>query len=124
MNWGLLFAMFVLFPVGLRLSAFFSGSETGFYRVSIPRLTIDAQAGDPVAQRLLWFARNPASFLSTTLVGNNLANYLTSFAVSMSVVRLIDGPADLWEVLATILISPVVYLFGELLPKNLYYRAP
>ncbi len=119
-----LFATFVLFLVALRLSAFFSGSETGFYRVSIPRLSIDAQAGDRVARRLLWFARNPASFVATTLVGNNIANYLTTVAISLAVVELTRGPAEVWEVVATMLISPIVYLFGELVPKNLYYRAP
>ena len=37
-----------LFFVGLLLSAFFSGSETGFYRVTRMRLLLDGLAGDPV----------------------------------------------------------------------------
>ena len=39
-----------LFLIGLRLSAFFSGSETGFYRASFLRLSIEANAGDAVAR--------------------------------------------------------------------------
>ncbi len=34
----------VLFLIGLRLAAFFSGAETGFYRVSYLRVGIDAQS--------------------------------------------------------------------------------
>ncbi|MEZ6046353.1 MAG: hypothetical protein R3C11_12455 [Planctomycetaceae bacterium] len=39
----------VLLVIGLRLSFFFSGSETGFYRASFLRLNLDAQGGDKTA---------------------------------------------------------------------------
>lgn len=112
------------FVVGLLLSAFFSGTETGFYRLSMQRLTLDAQAGDATARQLLWFARNPSYFVATTLIGNNLANYLTTFAIGWGVVLYGSRHSDWLEVLATVLLSPVIFLFGELLPKNVYYRAP
>ena len=44
--WLTLAGSLALFILGVRLSAFFSGSETGFYRVSFLRLSIDAHAGD------------------------------------------------------------------------------
>ncbi|MGE4003217.1 MAG: CNNM domain-containing protein, partial [Planctomycetaceae bacterium] len=124
MNWLDVLLVVLLFAVGLRLSAFFSGSETGFYRISFPRLSIDAQAGDRVAKRLMWFARNPSAFVATTLVGNNLANYLTTVAISLGVPLVAGAVSETVEVGAAMLLSPVVFLFGELLPKNLYYRAP
>lgn len=114
----------MLFGIGLRLSAFFSGGETGFYRLSLPRVSIDAQAGDPVARRLLWYARHPAHFVATTLVGNNLANYLVTFAISMGVMTVFGRVTELLDVASTLLLAPVIFLFGELLPKNLYYRSP
>lgn len=114
----------LLFAVGLRLSAFFSGSETGFYRLSLPRLGIDAQSGDQEAARILWFANRPAQFVATTLVGNNVANYLTTLAITNGTLLLFGHGSELAEVLATLAISPVIFLFGELLPKNVYYRAP
>ena len=70
-----------LFVVGMLLSALFSGSETGFYRVSRVRLLIDALSGDRTAKWLLWASNNPAAFVATALVGNNVANYLTSRAI-------------------------------------------
>lgn len=113
-----------LFVTGLRLSAFFSGSETGFYRLSHPRLAIDAGAGDRVAGRLLWFARHPAYFVATCLVGNNIANYLITLAIGWGVALSLGSRADAAEFGMTLALSPVVFLAGELLPKNVYYRAP
>lgn len=113
-----------LFVVGLRLSAFFSGNETGFYRLSLPRLGIDAQAGDPTATRLLWFAHRPTQFVATTLVGNNVAHYLVTLAVTQGAV-LAFGSGNEWiEVATTLAAAPIIFLFGDLLPKNVYYRAP
>jgi putative hemolysin len=125
MNFWLLLAIAgSLFVVGVRLSAFFSGSETGFYRVSFLRLSIDAHTGDPVAKRLLWFVQNPEFFVATTLVGNNIANYLTTIAIGLGVEAFIESPSSAVEVGATLLIAPMIFVFGELMPKNLYFRAP
>ncbi|MBL4886406.1 MAG: hypothetical protein JKY95_17985 [Planctomycetaceae bacterium] len=40
-----------LFFLGVRLSAFFSGIETAFYRASKLRLNIDAQTGDLLSKK-------------------------------------------------------------------------
>lgn len=120
---GTIVGALVLFFVGLRLSAFFSGTETGFYRVSFLRLSIEAHAGDRASERILWFARNPSYFVATTLVGNNIANYLTTLAIGLTLVGF--GATAGWpEIVATLLLAPVIFVFGELIPKNLYYRAP
>jgi len=125
MNFWLLLAIASsLFVVGVRLSAFFSGSETGFYRVSFLRLSIDAHTGDSIAKRLLWFVQNPEFFVATTLVGNNIANYLTTIAIGLGAKAFIDSPSSVVEVGATLLFAPVIFVFGELMPKNLYFRAP
>ncbi len=123
-EWMQIVGVAVLFLMGLRLSAFFSGAETGFYRLSLPRLGIDAQSGDRTAMELLWFANRPSNFVATTLVGNNLANYLVTLAVTHGAVMAFGEDSEWAEVVATLLISPVVFLFGELLPKYVYYRAP
>jgi putative hemolysin len=114
----------LLFALGLRLSFFFSGTETGFYRASFLRISIDAQAGDVAARRLLWFARNPSAFVATTLVGNNVANYLVTLAIGLGTFALFQSNAEWVDIVGTLLVAPVVFVCGELLPKNLYYRAP
>ncbi|MCA9231567.1 MAG: DUF21 domain-containing protein [Planctomycetales bacterium] len=114
----------VLLVIGMLLSALFSGSETGLYRVTRIRLAIEALAGDWTSRALLWIANQPTLFIATTLVGNNLANYITSLAVVMASQRLFPTGGNLVGILAPIVIAPVVFLLGELLPKNLFFDAP
>ncbi|WP_166820309.1 CNNM domain-containing protein [Thalassoroseus pseudoceratinae] len=114
----------VIFGVGLRLSAFFSGSETGFYRLSYLRISLDARTGEPASRRLLQFMQAPSTFVSTALVGNNVANYVTTLAIGMISLSLFPNQAGSMELVATLMLTPVVFIFGELLPKNLYFRAP
>ncbi|MEO9595006.1 CNNM domain-containing protein [Rhodopirellula bahusiensis] len=112
-----------VFLIGLMLSAFFSGSETGLYRVSRTRLVLDGLSGSFAGRGLVWMINHPAIFVATTLVGNNLANYLTSLAIVMFVGALIGG-GEAIELAATVMMTPVVFVFGELLPKHLFYQAP
>ncbi|QDT00492.1 CNNM domain-containing protein [Adhaeretor mobilis] len=114
----------VLFIVGLLLSAFFSGTETGFYRMTRLRLVIDGLQGDRASKAMLWLANRPSLFIATALVGNNLANYVTSLAVVMGTQRLIPNGGTITDLLSPIVIAPVIFILGELLPKNLFYDAP
>lgn len=115
---------FLLLALGLRLAAFFSGTETGFYRVSFLRLQLDAQAGDRTAQRLIWFARNPSYFVATTLVGNNVAHYLITLALGWITAHFVSESAEWAEVATTLFFSPFIFVLGELVPKSVYYRIP
>ena len=110
--------------LGLFLSAFFSGSETGFYRATRIRLVLDAMGGDRTARGLLWLTNHPSMFIATALVGNNLANYLTSLAIVVGTQALITGHLLIAELIAPLLFAPVLFVYGELLPKNLFLRAP
>jgi putative hemolysin len=122
--WLELLAAFLLFLLGLRLSAFFSGSETGYYRASFLRLSLEAQAGDRTAKQLMWFAKNPSYFVATTLVGNNVANFLVTLAAGIGATALFQAQSAWIEVASALVLSPIVFVFGELVPKSLYYRAP
>jgi len=120
---SLLFSV-ILFLFGIRLSAFFSGSETGFYRVSPLQLTLEKQRGDRVASTLYYYVAHPERFVATTLVGNNVANYLTTLAVGMMVAQVWGKSSGATEIIAVLVLSPAIFVFGELIPKILYYRAP
>lgn len=119
-----LFFALLLFFFGLKLSAFFSGSETGFYRVSTLQLTLQKQHGDRVASQLFQFVTHPERFVTTTLVGNNVANYLTTLAIGLLVAAMTANSEGYVEVFATLMLTPIIFVFGELIPKSLYYRAP
>jgi len=115
---------FSLLLLGLRMNAFFSGSETGFYRLSLPRLNIDSRAGDRKAARLLWFTNRPNDFVGTCLIGTNISNYICSGAVSGMLVAAIGQSSEAIEVASTLILAPVIFQFGELLPKSVYYMIP
>lgn len=116
-------AAFALFMLGLGMSFFFSGTETAFYRVSTVRLMIAANAGDRIAKRLLAFAHKPGRFVATTLVGNNVANYFVSIGTGLAT-TLVVRSEGFAEVLGTWMVTPIVFVCGELLPKNICYITP
>lgn len=122
--WIELLLIICLFLAGLRLSAFFSGTETAYYRMSVPRVMIDAQAGDRTARYLQSLAKAPSLFMAGTLVGNNLANYVLTLALGMGVTLAGFGEGVWTEIAVTLCSAPVIFVLGELLPKNVYYRAP
>lgn len=119
-----MFVATLLFFFGVRLSAFFSGSETGFYRVSTLQLTLQKQRGDSIGSRLFYFVTYPERFVTTTLVGNNVANYITTLAIGLVVSVMWTDSSGTAEIAATLMMTPAVFIFGELIPKSLYYRAP
>ena len=113
-----------MFGVGMFLSAFFSGTETGFYRATRTRLALDALDGDQLSEGLLWLANNPTLFVATTLVGNNFANYLTSWSLVLGTTLLWSADGNGIELAVSIFASPFIFIYGELMPKNMFFRAP
>jgi CBS domain containing-hemolysin-like protein len=101
-------------PAGLT-----AGLETGMYSLSQVRLSIRAARGDRGAARLEREYKRPRRLLSTLLVANALAGWTASFGVS----QIFDGLgyAPLQAVLLDLVVLvPVVFLFGEVLPKDLF----
>lgn len=110
--------------IGMTLSAFFSGCETGFYRVTRLRLNMDALGGDRVARWLAWLSDHPSVFVATTLAGNNVANYLTTLAVVLATDVVFTQYDQLAQMIVPLVASPVLFIYGELLPKYLFLQAP
>ena len=113
----------IIFVVGMSFSAFFSGSETGMYRVSRTRFLLDALDGSLISRGMLWILNHPAIYVATALVGNNFAN----FCVSLGIVKLVAGGiggGTTTELMATIMTTPIVFVLGELFPKYLFFNAP
>ncbi len=113
----------VLFLVGLTLTAFFSGVETGFFRVPRVRLQLDALAGDRLARALFWLSNRPGLFVATTLLGNNLADDVLSLALVI-IADSLNWEGNVAEIVLPILLSPLVYAYGAALPKQLFLEAP
>ena len=113
-----------LLLVSLACSSFFSGSETGFYRINRVRLVLDALGGNRLASQLLWMTNHPAIFVATVLVGNNIANYGVSLATVLGTQALFGSASPWLGLIASIVLSPLLFVYGESLPKQLFHDAP
>ena len=111
---------------GFVLSAIFSGTETGLYSLERVRLQVRAAEGDRRSARLLAVLERPAAAICTLLVANNIVNY----AVSWLSGRLLEEAtghglsAIRLEVLNTLTLVPVLFVLGELVPKDLFLHHP
>jgi putative hemolysin len=113
----------ILLIAGLILSAFFSGNETGFYRVTRVRLVFDARSGNLISLALLWLANHTSVIVATVLIGNNLANYLISLSLVLLCNRLFE-PTSQMQSLMPLMATPLIFVYAELFPKLLFYQAP
>lgn len=107
----------------LFFAAIFSGAETGVYSVSRVRLEAEAQEGRRSARLLSRLLRDDAALLITLLFGQNLALELLTHLAESSVSRS-ALPAHFHELAAAAILTPLVFLFGELIPKDLFRRRP
>jgi putative hemolysin len=119
-----------LILVALVLSAFFSGSEIAFVAANRLRVEVFARRGGLVGRWVSEFLEQPATLLTTTLVGNNLALVIYSTLVALYLEAPLQvffgellglpGAADVLALAAqTIVASVVVLLIGEVLPKSI-----
>ena len=115
MTWVVLF-------VALLASAVFSGSETGLYRLSQPRLEVEARAGRRSAKLLRYLLRRESAVLVTILVGNNLAIEILTWRAEALGREMTQGFSH--ELLVVLVLTPIVFLFAEALPKDLFRRRP
>ncbi len=112
----LLFAVVVT----VLLSAFFSGSETGVYRFSRFHLRIGVQQRKPFFSLLSNVLSDARGYILTVLIGNNMVNYAATSIVTYMFLRQ-TGSDRAAELSATVIMTPVLFLFGEIIPKSIYY---
>lgn len=99
------------------LSAFFSSAETAYSSVSKIRLKNLADNGSKKAKTALYVAERYSKALSTMLVGNNIVNIATSSLATVLFVNLMGEATG--AVISTVVITVVVLIFGEVIPKNI-----
>ena len=121
MSWVIVSLVVVL---GLSFSAFFSGAETGLYCVSRFRLQLGVHQQDPSALRLARLLEDPTSAVSATLIGTNLMNYVTTSAVAFLFAEMLGFDEIGTEVYTVVLLTPIVFVLGEVVPKTLFQQHP
>jgi Mg2+/Co2+ transporter CorB len=99
----------------LAASAFFSGSETALTASSRARMHTLALEGNSRAGIVNKLMDTPERVIGTVLLGNNLVNIL---ATSLTTSLLIRMFGDAGVAYATLLITALVVIFSEVLPKT------
>lgn len=113
MNPWLMSAVIILLVM---CSAFFSSTETAYSAVSKVRLKNNAENGNKRAKKALYISENYDKALSTILVGNNIVNIACSALSTLMFVTFFGDATG--TLLSTIVITIVVLICGEVLPKN------
>lgn len=103
------------------LSALFSGTETAFSCVNKLRLKNYETQGSKKAARALRLANRFDEVLTAVLIGNNIVNIATS---SISTLLFISIFGSRGALISTIVITVLVLIFGEILPKNYAKKNP
>jgi putative hemolysin len=105
------------------LSSLFSGAETGMYRLSRLRLRLGIEKKRLQFIMLGKAIHDSSGLLLSILVGNNLSNYAATSIIT-GVFLSIMYTERTAELFATLLAAPILFVFAELIPKNLFfYRA-
>ena len=110
----------LLMVVCLIAEGFFSGSELGIVSADRMKLRHDAAKGSRGARLALdMLEKRPEWLLSTTLVGTNIAVVANS-TIATSLMISLFGEAGSW--LAVILVAPLIWVFGEIVPKSVFQQ--
>jgi CBS domain containing-hemolysin-like protein len=113
--------------VAVIFSAFFSGMEIAFISANRLRIELDKKQGAFGSRLASMFIRNPGQFISTMLVGNNIAlvvfglifsRLLTPFLITLT------GSDAAVVIIQTLLATLLILMFAEFLPKNLFILSP
>jgi putative hemolysin len=102
------------------MSGLFSGSETGMYRLSRLRLRLGVERKKLSFLILSRCLHDSSSLLLSMLIGTNLSYYLTTSIVTY-VLIMKTGVEHNAEFFATLLTAPTLFVFSELIPKNIFF---
>ena len=98
------------------LSAFFSGSETSLTSASKPRMHALAQDGKKNAKIFENIFKDKEKLICTILFANNLVNVLASALATKILIEITQSEGILY---ATIIMTLMILIFGELIPKTI-----
>ncbi|MGD9345393.1 MAG: CNNM domain-containing protein, partial [Candidatus Aminicenantes bacterium] len=110
----------VLLVLSLALYAFYAGSETAVVSASRSKVNVLAQYGDKRAKTIQKLLREPNKMLGIVLVGTNLMAAAAGVAGLRLTSRFLAGYEELIEVVNTVIMTVVILLFCELLPKVVF----
>ncbi|ODS32882.1 MAG: hypothetical protein SCARUB_01988 [Candidatus Scalindua rubra] len=109
-----LLILFILF------SSYFSGIEIAVYCINRVRLQYKVERGIRSARTIRRLLDDPQALISTILIGNNIVNYLASATFTVIVSQYLTQTNP--ELIATLILAPIMLVFAEVLPKDICQR--
>ena len=111
----------ILIIVGaIVLSALFAGAETGIYQLSQLRLRLGIEEKRLSFIILGRALRDNTGLLFSILVGNNLTHYIITSIVTLLTLKAVTAEHTA-ELMAAVIVAPMLFVFTELIPKNLFF---
>lgn len=105
----------------LIVSAAISSSETSLTGASKAKLITLINSGDKDAKRVWNLLENPKKFIGTILLTNNLVNILAANIIGAFFISLYGAEGAVY---ATIIMTILVVIFGEIIPKTIAITKP
>lgn len=105
----------------LVMSAFFSGSETALTASSRSKLKAQADRGSRGAASAMKVTEDRERMIGALLLGNNIVNILSAALATALLTRMFG---DSGVALATVMMTALVLVFGEVMPKTLAITYP
>jgi magnesium and cobalt exporter, CNNM family len=102
--------------LSLLASAFFSSAEIAFLAANRVRLRHLAEQGSRVARGYMEAFQHPEQLLSTAMMGVTIAHVVSSAVATTALLAWVGAQASLW---ATVILTPLMLVFGEIVPKAL-----
>jgi len=117
-NYLLVSSIVALFLL-LILSALISGAEVAFFSLTKEDITKATESKSPIQKTVVELLENPQKLLATILISNNFVNILVVllFAFIGDVIFSKISSVELKFVIEIVLVTFLILLFGEVLPK-------
>jgi Mg2+/Co2+ transporter CorB len=103
------------------LSGFFSGSETALTAASRGKLKAQADKGSRGAEAAMAVTEDNERMIGALLLGNNIVNILSASLATALLTRVFGDSGVAW---ATLVMTVLILIFGEVLPKTLAITFP
>lgn len=118
---------FLVIIATLLFSAFFSGMEIAFLTSNKLKIELNKKGGDLSARIYSYFTKHEGAFISTLLVGNNIAlviyGYFMALILDPIIVKYVANPVVVL-LIQTVLSTALVLVTAEFLPKTIFRINP
>jgi CBS domain containing-hemolysin-like protein len=117
----------VIIPFAILLAAFFSAMELSFIASNRLRIELDRKQGQFGSGIIALFTRNPGLYISTMLIGVNIATVIFSMLaadlIEVWLMNMIPSEVIIF-IIQTVITTIIILVFADFLPKSVVRISP